>query len=380
MASVRKRPNGKWRARYRDPSGKEHARHFARKVDAEQWLDEVKASILTGQYVDPRAGRETLRSYAEQWRAAKPHRPTTAKAVEQHLRRYVYPALGERRLSSVTRSDVQSWATGLTRLHKLAPSTVRTVYSTFAAVFRAAVKDRKIASTPCDDIDLPEVPRRKVIPLTVGQVKALAERLPARYRALVIVGACTGLRPGELFGLQVRHVNFLKRSLEVQQQVQQTAGHGVRVCELKTKDSYRTVPLPQVVLDALAQHLADFPAEPDGFVFTAPQGGPVVYSHFQDGAWRPAVKAAGLPKGTGLHALRHAYASMLIAGGESVKVVSERLGHTNAAMTLNVYSHLFPDSEDRTRRAVDAAFQDHEDPVRTAADGSTATPQVEGRF
>jgi integrase len=83
-----------------------------------------------------------------------------------------------------------------------------------------------------------------------------------------------------------------------------------------------------------------------------------------DGSWRKAVKKAGLPGGTGPHALRHAYASMLIAG-ESVKVVSERPGHTNAAMTLNVYSHLFPDSEDRTQKAIDAAFQDHADSVRT---------------
>ncbi|MER5326452.1 tyrosine-type recombinase/integrase [Streptosporangium roseum] len=108
-----------------------------------------------------------------------------------------------------------------------------------------------------------------------------------------------------------------------------------------------------------------FPATPEGFVFTGPEGGPIVYTSFMDGSWRKAVKKAGLPRGTGPHALRHAYASMLIAGGESVKVVSERLGHIDAAMTLNVYSHLFPDSEDRTRKAIDAAFQDHADSVRT---------------
>jgi hypothetical protein len=78
LANVQKRPNGKWRARYRDDTGKEHARHFVKKVDAQRWLDEVSASVLTGQYVDPRAGRVTFRAYAETWRQAKPHRPTTA--------------------------------------------------------------------------------------------------------------------------------------------------------------------------------------------------------------------------------------------------------------------------------------------------------------
>jgi integrase len=72
--------------------------------------------------------------------------------------------------------------------------------------------------------------------------------------------------------------------------------------------------------------------------------------------WRPAVKRAGLV-GVGMHELRHAYASLLIAAGQSVKVVSDRLGHSNVAMTLNVYSHLFPADEDRTRQAVDEAFR-----------------------
>lgn len=366
MASIKKRPDGKWRARYRDADGQEHARHFDKKIDGQRWLDEVTASMLTGQYVDPRAGRVTFKTYAEQWRQAKPHRPSTAKAVEQHLRCYAYEPLGRRFLSAIRGSDMQSWVTGLTKAHGLAPSTARTVFNTVNAVFRAAVKDRLIARNPCEDIDLPAIPRKKVVPLTVEQVQALAAAMPERYRALVVVGAGTGLRPGELFGMQVRHVNFLKRMLQVEQQVQQLSGHAVRVCELKTPASYRTVPLPQVVAEALAEHLRAFPAEQDGFVFTAPEGGPVVYTSFMDGSWRKAVKAAGLPAGTGPHALRHAYASLLIAGGESVKVVSERLGHTNAAMTLNVYSHLFPDSEDRTRRAIDAAFQDHADSVRTA--------------
>lgn len=67
MASIQNRPNGKWRARYRDLEGKEHARHFDRKLDAQRWLDEVTTSVITGQYVDPRAGRITFEKYAERW-------------------------------------------------------------------------------------------------------------------------------------------------------------------------------------------------------------------------------------------------------------------------------------------------------------------------
>ncbi|WP_432020695.1 tyrosine-type recombinase/integrase [Streptomyces sp. 1222.5] len=354
MASVQKRPNGKWRARYRDEAGKEHARHFGKKVDAQRWLDEVSASVLTGQYVDPRAGRITFRAYAEQWRHAKPHRPTTQVKAEQHLRVHAYPAFGDRAVARIRRSDVQGWVTSLEK-DGMKPSTVRTTFNTVRAVFRAAVSDRVIAVSPCTDVDLPEVPRRKVVPLSVGQVRALTEAMPARYRALVVTGAGTGLRPGELFGLQVRHVDFFKRQLHVEQQVQQARGGTTRVCPPKTKESERVIPLPDVVLHALVAHLKEFPAGPDDFLFQDPKGGPVVATRLMDSAWRPARQKVGMPEVT-MHQLRHTYASLLIAAGESVKVVSERLGHTNAAMTLNVYSHLFPDSEDRTRRAIDGAF------------------------
>ncbi|MFG3231822.1 tyrosine-type recombinase/integrase [Streptomyces antibioticus] len=355
MASIQKRPNGKYRARYRDDAGKEHARHFARKIDARRWLDEVSASQLTGQYVDPRAGRITFRVYGEQWRQAKPHRPTTAVKAEQHLRVHAYPAFGDKPMARVRHGDMQSWITGLEKAG-MKPSTVRTTFNTVRAVFRAAVADRVVAVSPCTGVQLPKVPRRKVVPLTVDQVRALADEMPARYRALVIVGAGTGLRPGELFGLQVRHVDFFKRQLRVEQQVQQTKGGGTRVCPPKTKESERVVPLPDVVVHALVAHLKAFPADPDDFLFQDPKGGAVVSTRLMDSAWRPAREAAGLPSVT-MHQLRHTYASLLIAAGESVKVVAERLGHTNAAMTLNVYSHLFPDSEDKTRRAIDGAFE-----------------------
>ena len=112
------------------------------------------------------------------------------------------------------------------------------------------------------------------------------------------------------------------------------------------------MPLPQVVVDALAAHLAEFPPGPDGLVFTL-SGEPVNRQAFGR-LWRPAARAAGIADGTGLHLLRHYYASLLIRYAESVKTVQARLGHATAAETLDTYSHLWPDSDDRTREAVDS--------------------------
>ncbi|MFD5869716.1 hypothetical protein [Streptomyces sp. NPDC060322] len=114
MANIQKRPNGKWRARYRDLDGKEHARHFDRKIDAQRWLDEVTTSVVTGQYVDPRSAKKPFKEYAEEWRASQPHRPSTAKAVAQHLRCYAYPLWEKRALGAIKPGDVQSWITSLT--------------------------------------------------------------------------------------------------------------------------------------------------------------------------------------------------------------------------------------------------------------------------
>jgi integrase len=117
------------------------------------------------------------------------------------------------------------------------------------------------------------------------------------------------------------------------------------------------VPLPEVVVDELAAHLARWPAGADGFVFTDDQGRPIRRTRFSADVWRSAVAAAdGVPAGVGFHALRHYYASLLIAAGESVKVVQERLGHASASETLDTYSHLWPSSDDHTRAAVEAAL------------------------
>lgn len=120
----------------------------------------------------------------------------------------------------------------------------------------------------------------------------------------------------------------------------------------KTAASVRTIPLPRVVVDAMAAHVQDFSVARDGLVFKI-DGDPITRRAFGH-LWRPVVKAAGLPVGTGFHAPRHYFASLLIRHGESVKTVQARLGHASAVETLDTYSHLWPDSDDRTREAVDS--------------------------
>ncbi len=371
MSSIARRPDGRWRARYRDESGHEHSKHFDRKVDAQRWVDRVTSSILTGTYVDPAAGRVTFKSYAESWRTAQPHRETTARNVTQHLNRYAYPVLAELPMRTIRPSQIQAFATGLGST--LAPSTIKVVTNTVRAVFRAAVRDRVIATNPCDGLVLPERPRVQVHPLDLEVVQKISAASPDRYRAAVVVAAGCGLRQGEVLGLERRHVDFLRRSLRVDQQVQQDPGGVARVCPPKTRSSYRTIPLPQVVVDELAAHLARYPG--DGLLFPGVDGSAIVRTRFNDSVWRPALASAKVT-GVTFHDLRHFYASVLIRAGLSVRVVADRLGHADASLTLNVYAHLWPDEEDRTRSAVDELFAAPADQVRTVDPSQVLSPAV----
>src|SRR5437763_1426930 len=155
MASIDRRPNGTFRARYRPaPMSAQKTRTFNRKGDAQRWLDEVTAALVTGQFVDPKAGRQTVRDYAEQWRMSQVHRPTTAAHVETMLRRHVYPMLGDRPLASVLPSDIQRHVKRLSG--NLAPSTVGDVHRILATIFKAAVRDRPVGVSPCEGARLPK--------------------------------------------------------------------------------------------------------------------------------------------------------------------------------------------------------------------------------
>lgn len=336
MASVKRRPDGRWRARYRDEAGKEHARHFERKVDGQRWLDEVTAAVVTGQYVGPQAGRETVRAYAERWRVVQDHRPGTAALYERVLRLHVYPALGDLPLRAVRHTDARAFVTGLSRT--LAPNTARQAHAITRTVFRSAVADRLVPVTPFERIQLPKVQRGEVRPPTPAEALRLVDAAPVRLRALVVLAAATGLRSGEMLGLTVDRVDFLRREVRVDRQLVYVAGRPPFLGPPKTHESFRTVPAPAFALDALAEHLAAFPAGADGLIFQSDKGGSILRTTLS-GRWRQTVRRAGLGPEVHLHHLRHAYASWLNAGGVPFTTVMELLGHAPQGVTWSTYTH-----------------------------------------
>ena len=251
-----------WQARWRDPDGNQRAQSFARKVDAEQHLVSVSHRMLAGEYVDPNAGKITVKQWCEQWRSVQVHRPSTVVQVETYFRRHVYPTLGHRQLRTVLPSDVQAWATG--RSAVLAPGSVELVYRHFAAAMKAAEQDRLISRTPCQGIRLPKKAKKEIVPPTVEDVEAIAGAIQDRYRAAVVVAAGAGLRLGEVFGLQVDRVDFMRRTIRVDQQLLTPGSGPAELGPTKTDSSIRTVPIADVVVQELAEHVRKFPPRSTG--------------------------------------------------------------------------------------------------------------------
>ncbi len=214
MASIDKRPGSGYRARWREyPGGPQKTRQFARKGDAERFLNAVRGDLARGVYIDPAGERTLFRDYAESWRVAQMHRPSTAAQAESYLRLRAYPTLGRRPPGAIRRSEIQGWVGAISST--LAPGSVEVTYRRVASIFKAAVADRLIAASPCVRIALPKRTDTELVPLGVGQVADPTAAVPLGYRALIVFAAGTGLRQGECFGLSLDRVDFLRRTIRV---------------------------------------------------------------------------------------------------------------------------------------------------------------------
>jgi integrase len=231
-------------------------------------------------------------------------------------------------------------------------------------VMTAAVEDKVIASSPCRRITLPPMPDEEVTPPTVAQVQAMAREMPPYIRAAIVTLAGSGLRIGELLGLKVSDVGFKAGTIRVERQRLQSG----KIGPPKTAKSRRTVPVGEVVTDALLKHLAARPSKE--WLFTMEEGEPLNYRRWEtewncarrtlqatenEAAEREGRKPVELPHMV-THDLRHFFASALIAGVASVKQVQLVLGHASAVITLRIYAHLWPGEEDRTRTVMDAVL------------------------
>lgn len=345
MSSVRQRPNGQWRARYRDDEGKEHAKHFPRKRDAQDWLDGVATSRRTGTYVDPRTSSTTLRTFYDQWSTRQVWATSTRRAMDLAVAGCTFADVP---FGKLRRSHAEAWVKTMDAT--LAPTTIRTRFKNVQAALRAAVRDRELATDPCNGVTLPRR-RRAEHAMRIPDAAYVGSTIVAAdpwFRSFIALCAFAGLRSSEAAAVQVGDIDFLRRKLNMRRQTQWSKG-SVSVVSPK-HGSERTVDLPDELLTMLAQHVTDVGVRgTEGWLFGSTQWTPPG-SHVMLHHWTALTDRLGLARHR-VHDLRHFYASALIAAGCDVVTVQRAMGHANAATTLGTYSHLWPTAEDRTRAA-----------------------------
>jgi integrase len=366
VASVDKRLNGQWRARWREyPGGPQRTKHFSRKLDAEQHLVRVQHDLLTGAYVDPARGRTTVEDYFAVWEARQPWRAATRSAVQSTFGTHVIPVLGKRSLGSIRRGDVESWAAGL----DLAASSARLAVQHLGTMFESAVADGLLAVNPVRRAKRPRVELEPVVPFTNVQLDALSAAAPGWFRVALTLGAACGLRQAEATGLTVDRVDFLRRHLTVDRQLARvTPTHGPPLFgPPKTDRSFRTVPLADVAVAALAAHVKEYGTGAYELVLHN-EGRPLSSPRFGE-VWRTLRSEAGLSNTARFHNTRHTYASTLLSGGVSVAATADYMGHSPAEL-LKTYAHMIPADHERARSVVQAAFAkaSPDDAARSAED------------
>ena len=370
--SVAKRPNGKWRARYRGSDNKERSRHFDRKVDAERWARTQVARIDRGEWTDPERGRLTVGEYAREWLVSKVRiRPSTRLMYDVVLRNQVLPTWANVRLDAVRHEDVAAW---IAQLHGNGLSAARTRHAwvVLSQVLELGVRSHRIPNNQAKGVELPALPskseRDKTRFLDEREVWALAEAAGESSLSVLVLAWC-GLRFGELAALRCASLNTETRELRISATLSESNGKLVEGPP-KTETSNRTVPVPAWLCDELAARAAG--RAPDDHLLTSPHGGPLRSGNWRYRVFDPAVKRTGLAsqrRGDVLrpHDLRHTCASLHIKHGTPPKVLSTMLGHASVAITLDRYGHLYPgDVHLYVDRLGEVALAARADYVRTA--------------
>jgi len=332
------------------------------KGEAKKTLTAMQRDRDLGLLVEPTY--RTLNEYLDHWleTAAKPRlQTTTFLEYKAQLQRYVRKPLGALKLSQVTPMVIQAlYGEMLSR--GLSARSVRLTQAILGNALKQAVKWRLLPLNPADAVDLPKQEHQEMIALTEREAgKYLAAARGGRYHVLLALLLTTGLRPSEALALRWPDLDLSGMRLVVRRKVTQVAG-GWEYGQTKTAKGRRTVDLPAGTVALLSAH-----PRYGELVFDNGDGVPpglrgVVKEH------KAVLKAAGLPTEVRLYDLRHTHATLLLTAGVHPKIVSERLGHSGIAITLDTYSHVLPGMQKESATKLDEMlFKPAEDGAENVA-------------
>ena len=313
--------------------------------------------------VSPRATNLALAEVALEWLAVQRHRveigdlrPRTLDIYEQGLRLHVLPELGERRVRAIQADDLVAWHRRRQGEGWSADS-IHAWWTPLRLVLSHGVRLGHVQSNPADKLMAHERPKagqsRKRF-LSRREMRRLLAVTPTHYRLAVATGLFAGLRLGEVLGLTWDDVDIAGGVLRVRAQLDRKGNRQ----ELKTTAGRREVILvPSLAKELRRYRLSSPHSHGHDLVFTSSSGRTIGHRNLSRRGLGKGCERAGL-SGVTFHALRHTFASVLIAQGEDPVFVSRQLGHANPAITLRVYSHLFDAARhaDRARDALEHEY------------------------
>ena len=292
-------------------------------------------------------------------------RPITFESYERLIRVHIVPAVGRIKLKALSPANLQ--ALYRDRLEAgLSPCTVQRVHAVIHRALKQALRWGLVARNVSEATDPPRVQRKEVRPLTPQQVRGLLKTAHGdRLEALYMLAITTGLRQGELFGLRWEDVDLETGRLSVRQALTTPRG-GRRLGPPKRSKSRRSVKITAGAVKALAAHREHQLEERErlaelwndhGFVFTTQVGTPINRHNFFRRSFKPLLEQAGLPSTVRFHDLRHTCATLLLSKNVNPKIVQELLGHANISQTMDTYSHMLPDMQERATSAMEDILQ-----------------------
>ena len=340
--------SGLWKAcanRGITADGKRNRIYFSGKTkrEAQERLANYYAQTITGIFVEP--SRTTVATYLNQWLTdvvTSSVRPTTLRSYSGIVRRHIVPRIGSTLLGQLTARHVQ-WLYAEMDRSGLSPRLRELTHAVLRRSLEQAVRLNLLLKNPCDSVDKPRVPKKSMKTFSADDVRQfLTAARSNRLFALYQVAVTTGLRQGELLGLQWSDVDFEHRCINVRNTLQEDCGR-FQLGEPKTNTSRRRVDLPNFVSVGLRDHRKRMIAEgnPGPWLFCDTAGGPLRKSNLTRRDFHPLVASAGLPR-IRFHDLRHTAATLSLLAGIHPKVVQEMLGHASITITLDLYSHVLP--------------------------------------
>ncbi|MEU9760234.1 site-specific integrase [Streptomyces sp. NPDC047987] len=355
---------GSWQARYRDPAGKQKARNFPKKKEADDFLDDVRTRVRRRTYNDPKRGEITLAAWWDMWWPAQPPRAvTTTNRKFSNWQHHIEPKWGNWRLCDLEYMELQGWLTREVKGHH----TRKKVLELLNAMLRGAVKDgKRIPFNPAAEIEIEAPPKKhadELRPPTREQCAAIRKHTPMYYRPLLVFLEQTGLRWGEATGLRWGNVDLEAKHLKVKEVLSEDKGTLFRKPAPKSAAGFRTVPLtPDAIAAVLTMVDRWRPKDTispfgdgrdlhaDELIFRGPQGGVLTRHNFRR-TWIPAIQAAGLARQVTnpetdrdewwprVHDLRHVFATWLKDLGVQEKEAQTILGHDRGSKVTWIYQH-----------------------------------------